>query len=142
MLNACDAQWKNTRNMAIVTAASIILNLLLIPQWQAVGARATVLATNFLMFVLSIMAVRKIIVYRARKNLLMFVKVLFASLLMGAVIWGGQGYFNVFITTILGALIYFFILFLLGGFSRADILSIYQSFRKSDEGVDKINADL
>jgi O-antigen/teichoic acid export membrane protein len=142
LLNACDAQRKNTRNMAIVTAVSVIMNLLLIPRWQAVGASATVLAANFLMFALGLMSVRRIIVYRARKNLLMFGKVLLASLLMGAVIWSGQGYFNVFVTTILGGILYFFILFLLGGFSRADVLSIYQSFRKADEGADKIRADL
>ncbi|NCN99763.1 flippase [Candidatus Falkowbacteria bacterium] len=142
LLNACDEQRKNTRNMAIVLFVSIAMNLFLIPRWQAVGASMTVLATSALMFILGILVVRKIITYRIGKNLLVFTKVFLASLLMGLVIWVGREYFNVFITTILGGLLYFFILFLLGGFSRNDILSIYHSFRKSDTGAVKINTNL
>jgi len=138
LLNACDAQKKNTRNMAIVLFVSVLLNLFLIPRWQAVGASLTVLATNILMSVLGLYFAKKITVYHFRKNFQVFGKALVASLIMGAVIFAGRSYINIFLITFLGALLYFIFLFILGGFSREDVLSVYQSFKKTD----KIAAEL
>lgn len=129
LLNACDKQRKNTLNMGIVTAASIILNLLLIPRYQAIGASITVLITNGLMFVLGIYWVKKIIPYRAAKNLMIFAKVLFACFVMGLIIYFGKNYLNVFVATIIGSLIYFALLLALGGFKKADLTSILNSFK-------------
>ncbi len=129
LLNACDEQKKNTRNIAIVTIVSIALNFLLIPRFQALGASLTVLATNLLMFILGLRIVKKIIRYQIKKNLTIFAKALLSSIIMGLLILAGQGYLNIFLTTILGAFLYFITLFLLGGFKRTDIVSIYQSFR-------------
>lgn len=133
LLNACDAQRKNTRNMAMVTIISITMNLLLIPYWQATGASLTVLATNFLLFILGILSVKKIIPYRLRKNSQTFLKVMAASIIMGLVILAGKAYLNIFVITILGGSIYFGCLFMFGGFSRADIESIIQSFKRKRE---------
>jgi len=129
LLNACDKQRKNTFNMGIVTAASIVLNLLLIPHWQAVGASFTVLITNALMFILGIVTVKKIIVYRSDKNIKIFLKVLFSSVVMGLIIFFGKTYLNVFVATICGAFIYFSLLLSLGGFKKADLTSVLQSFK-------------
>ena len=142
LLNACDAQRKNTKNMGVVAIVSILLNFILIPQWQAAGASVTVLITNFLMFILGLYQVRKIIVYKARKNILTFMKVALASLIMGIIIGLGKAYLNIFVTTILGGIVYFIFLFILGGFSRADILSVYQSFRRVDASPEKISSDI
>ncbi|MFA5131167.1 MAG: flippase [Patescibacteria group bacterium] len=130
LLNACDRQQKNTFNMGLVMVASVVLNLLLIPHWQAVGASITVLATNALMFVLGIYWVRKIIPYRARKNIIVFAKVLLASVVMGMIIYLGKTYLNVFVATLIGAALYFGILLLLGGFKREDIMSVVHSFKR------------
>jgi len=135
LLNACDAQRKNTRNMGIVMILSIIMNLLLIPRFQAIGASITVLATNILMFALGIYYVKKIIVYRARKNLLILGKVFLSSLIMGIIIMVGKSYLNIFLVTALGGLIYFPILLFLGGFSRADVTSVYNSFKRTETTV-------
>jgi O-antigen/teichoic acid export membrane protein len=132
LLNACDRQRRNTWNMGIVTVLSVLMNLALIPHFKAVGASLTVLTTNILMFGLGLYWVRKIIPYRSRKNLLVLLKVLSASLAMGLIIWIGKNYLNVFIITIIGALIYFSALFWFGGFSKADIMSVWQSFRRRD----------
>jgi O-antigen/teichoic acid export membrane protein len=129
LLNACDKQRKNTLNMAIVTIVSIILNFLLIPRWQAVGASLTVLITSTLMFILGIYWVKKIIPYRVKQNLKIFLKVIGASLIMGLLILFGKIYLNIFVVTTLGAVVYFSCLFLLGGFKKEDFLSIYQSFK-------------
>jgi len=133
LLNACDAQKKNTRNMAIVAVASILINLALIPYWQAIGASITVLITNFLMFILGVLAVKRIVAYRLRRNLRVFLKVLAASFIMGLIIIIGKAYLNIFVVTILGGLIYFFCLFLFRGFSRDDIRSVVKSFKRQPE---------
>jgi len=130
LLNACDRQKANTRNMLIVTIVSIFMNLILIPLFKATGASVTVLATNALMFALGLYWVKKIIVYRVRQNLAVFAKVLLASAIMGLVIFFGKLYFNLFIVTIAGALIYFGALLYLGGFRREDILSVARSFKR------------
>lgn len=142
LLNACDAQKKNTRNMAIVTALSVLLNLALIPRWQAVGASVTVLVTNALMFVLGLNCVHKIIDYRVRKNLLVFLKAAAASLIMGAVVFFIRPYLNIFLAAGLGAALYFLILFLLSGFSRADINSVRASFRLKQETKSEVELEI
>ncbi len=135
LLNACDAQRKNTRNMAIVAVMSVLINLALIPYWQATGASITVLATNFLMFILGVLSVKKIIAYRLRKNLKTFLKVMAASIIMGLIIMVGKAYLNIFIITILGGGIYFGCLYLFGGFSRADIESVAKSFKRGKDAA-------
>jgi len=130
LLNACDQQRKNTLNMGIVTALSVILNLILIPHFKAVGASITVLITNTLMFILGMHWVKKIIPYRSRRNFKIFAKVLLSSLVMGLLIYFGKTHLNVFIATIFGAFIYFALLLALGGFSRADLESVYNSFKR------------
>lgn len=136
LLNACDKQRKNTFNMGIVMAVSIVLNLILIPVYKVVGASITVLITNALMFVLGMFAVRKIIVYRAAKNIRMFLKVVAASILMGLIIFCGKAYLNIFVVTLLGGSLYFIFLYLLGAIKKEDFLSIYKSFKKSGDKVE------
>ncbi len=129
LLNACDRQRRNTWNMAIVAVVSILINLALIPRWQAVGASLAVLITNILMFFLGIAAINGIMPYSWRKNLIVFAKTILASALMGVLIFLGKEYLNVFLLIILGAVSYFFALYALGGFRRADITSVFKSFR-------------
>ena len=131
LLNACDAQRRNTINMATVALVSVFLNLALIPVWQAIGASITVFVTNALMFALGLAAIAKIIDYRAAKNIKVFLKVALASAVMGVVVYFSAGYLNIFGAAGFGAMTYFYLLFLLGGFSRSDIRSIFDSFSRS-----------
>jgi len=130
LLNACDHQRQNTRNMGIALGASVIFNFLLIPRFQAVGASVVVLATNALMTFLGLICVRRIISYRARKNLTIVAKVLGASIIIGLAIFFIKDAVNVFLATIIGAVLYFFLLFLFRAFRREDILSIAKSFKR------------
>ena len=50
LLNACDRQAINTRNMGLALLASVGLNIILIPRLAAAGAAITVVITNFFMF--------------------------------------------------------------------------------------------
>jgi O-antigen/teichoic acid export membrane protein len=129
LLNACDRQRRNTLNMGIVTVFSVVLNFILIPRFQAVGASITVLASSILMFVLGIVMISRIIDYRPLKNLLVFLKTLLSAAIMGAIIFFGKGYLHILILIPLGGLIYFYLLYLFGGFKREDIASVLKSFK-------------
>lgn len=131
LLNACDAQKKNTRNMIIGAIASVLLNLLLIPKFQAIGASLVVLLTNFLMFILGMFNSREIIGSWRKNIFLVFFKSLLASLFMSVFIYYFRGSLNIFIITALSIPIYFISLFALKGFRRDDLLSIKKSFLRT-----------
>lgn len=133
LLNACDRQKTNTAIMAAGLALSVIINILLIPRWQAAGASITVLATNFFMFVASLAVVPQITPYKSGKIIKVFFKSLASVALMAATAWYLKSFINIFAVTIISAFIYFALLFLLKGFKKEDIASIYQSFIKKKE---------
>lgn len=130
LLNACDKQKINTLNMGLTVGASIILNLILIPKWQAVGASITVVATSILLLILGLIQVPKIIAYQPKRILKVLGKSLTASLVMMILIIYLKYYLSVFIIVPLAGSLYFAILFFLKGFKKEDVISIYQSFIK------------
>lgn len=130
LLNACDKQKKNTINMLIVTVFSILLNLVLIPRLGVVGASITVVATNFLMFILGIFWVRKTIDYKGRDNIKVFFKSLVSAVLMGLILTTLKSFLPIIILIILASFIYFFLLYILKAFTKEDVSSIYNSFTK------------
>ncbi len=135
LLNACDRQKANTINMGAVLAVSVIMNLSLIPFFQknyqngALGASITVVATNFLMFLLGMRWVSRIIAYRPMKIISVFLKTAASVFVMLALILFLKPLLNIFIIIPLAGIIYFAILFLLGGFKKEDVASIWKSFR-------------
>lgn len=131
LLNACDRQHNNTRNMGITLLASIILNLILIPKYQVNGAAITVLVTNFLMFILGMTVVPKIITIRYRKILPVLAKALGAATLMASFVFYFKNFLNIFVVISIAGIIYFAVLFILKAFRKEDIMSIYKSFKKS-----------
>lgn len=128
LLNACDAQKKNTRNMIIATLASILLNLILIPKFQAVGASIVVLATNFLMFVLGIFDSAKIVSLWRKNIFSTLAKSLLASVVMGIFVYFLAATINIFLLSAVATIIYFVCLFLFQGFRKEDLLSIKNAF--------------
>ncbi len=128
LLNACDRQKRNTLNMGIVLVASIILNLWLIPKFQAVGASITVIITNILMFILGALVVPKIAPVSLSKLIWPFLKSIFAVACMALIVLTLKPYLNIFIVIALGGMVYVLLLFAMGGFSREDVKSVWRSF--------------
>jgi len=128
LLNACDRQKINTRNMGITLLASAAMNIILIPKFQAIGASITVVAANLLMFLLGMSYVPKIIKIRPMKIISTFLKVAIAAVVMGAVAFYLKSLLNVFIVATISGLVYFVLLFLFGGFKKEDMVSIWRSF--------------
>jgi len=127
LLNACDRQKINTLNMGLTVGASVILNIILIPRFQAVGASLTVLLTSIFMLILGLIQVPKIISYRAGKIAATLLKSLLASALMLVLIYYLKNQLNILFIIALSALGYFTTLFFLKGFNRADVLSVCRS---------------
>lgn len=132
LLNACDRQKLNTLNMGIALFFSIILNIILIPKYQALGASITVLLTNIIMFVLGMYQIPKITTIDFKKIYLIFLKTILASLLMSFFVFYLKNYLNIFLVVAFSGCLYFIFLYFLKGFNRNDVSSIYNSFlRKS-----------
>ena len=129
LLNACDEQRANTRNMLIVLITSVVMNLLLIPPLGAVGASITVVITNGLLVLLGLISAKKIAPHLWRW-LKQFGQTILASLIMGVIVWLLRPYCNVFVVIIIGALVYGLALLLTGSLTKADVQSVIQSFRR------------
>ncbi len=128
LLNACDQQKKNTANMIITAVASIILNLILVPRFQALGASITVLATNILMTVLGLYWALKIINIDKKKILTAFAKILLSAGLMGIGVYAAKEYAPALALIPAGALLYFFLLLTLKILKKDEIRHICGSF--------------
>lgn len=129
LLNACDRQRVNTRNMLIVLLVSVVMNLLLIPRLGVVGASLTVLLTSILMVILGSWQVRPIL-GQSPRLIGRLAKVLAAAVIMGLIIWQLKALLNIFILVALGGLIYGLVLFLVGALHWSDLASIVGSFRR------------
>ncbi len=130
LLNACDRQKINTRNMGITLASSVLLNLLLIPKWQAAGASLTVAISNIVLFTLNMSHASKIIAYRPRRIISTLAKALLSAAVMAMAVISTKHAVNIFIVIMLSGFVYFLVLFLVRGFRKEDIAGIYASFRK------------
>jgi len=129
LLNACDRQKRNTLNMGIAVSFSVMMNIVLIPLWQAVGASITVLLSNALMLILGLFSIRGLINYSPLNNLKILFKALLAAALMAVLIFFIKQYVHVFIAVLIAASAYFLALFFLGGLKKSDINSIVKSFQ-------------
>lgn len=140
LLNACDKQKINTAIMGLTAAASVLLNLFLIPRWQAIGASVTVALTTALNFVLCLKLVPQITSYNGLKMIKIFLKAALATALMSLLVVLLKPYLNIFLVAASGGAAYFALIFLFGGFKKEDVISIWQSFKKEPAG-ERINIE-
>ncbi len=130
LLNACDHQKTNTRNMAAGLLVSVACNLLLIPRFGALGASITIFISNLLMFVLGMFAVPSIIKLRLEKIMPVLFKSMAAAIVMAAFSWYAREYVLIFINVAISAIIYAGCLFAFGAFRKEDVASVLASLKK------------
>ncbi len=130
LLNACDRQKINTRNMAITLIASIFLNIILITKYQAIGASITVLTTNFLMFILGASVVPSITKFNIKKLALIFIKSCASAAAMGFLIIYFKNQFSILILIPSGAFAYMLLIFISGAIKKEDIKSILKTVKQ------------
>lgn len=131
MLNACNRQKVNTRNMALILVGSILINLVLIPKYMALGASITVLLSNAFMTVLGIIQIKKIFKIRYKQIFQVLFKITISVSAMSLVVVFLRERINIFINIAISAIIYVGALFAVKGFSREDINSIIKSLKRS-----------
>ncbi len=83
------------------------------------------------MFVLMMMQVPKIIVFKPRKVLLVFFKAFISVAVMVVVALYLKSMLNIFLVIIISGIVYFLFLFLFGGFKKEDIISVWNAFAKN-----------
>lgn len=127
LLNACNKQAINTTNMGIVAVLSIALNFILIPRYNIMAASSMVLVTNTLFFFLGLVWVGKIIKYNKGYLLKSFFKILVVSLVVASIIFYLKSFLNLFILFLLGAVLYFGLMFLVGGIKVRDLKEVRKS---------------
>jgi len=115
LLNAINKQKVQTGLMAGVLIASVVLNLILLPHLQIVGAAITALITSILLFVAGYLLVDKYIDISFKNIFKRFNQNLWPAVIMGLVVYYLSTQINFLITIPIGAVIYFALLFLTGG---------------------------
>jgi O-antigen/teichoic acid export membrane protein len=130
LLQVINKQIIITKISAICVVINILLNLVLIPKFSYIGASVATVVTEMILVGYIILSTHKMgygITYKvALKDLY---KVIFAALIMGIFLW----YFkelNLFVLIILGALLYFVILYFNRGIDKVDIKLLKQLINK------------
>jgi len=121
LLNACDRQKTNTRNIGIVMLVSIIISLILIPRFSFYGAAISALIGQSLLFTLGMIYVKSITNYNKKYLIKSFFKILFASILMGAFSYVVKDQIHVILNITISAIIYFVVIMLTKTLTKGEI---------------------
>ncbi len=131
LLNATDRQSRNTFNIGLALAVNIILNIILIPTYGAVGAAIASLSSTVFLFVISLQAVSGVIKVDYKFLSLTAAKTLLATAVMLLVVaWLNQWLYWP-LAALLGGVVYFICQFIIGTISRQEVLQLVDSFKKS-----------
>lgn len=130
LLNAGNKQTTQTAIVGIVMVVNILLNILLIPQYGAVGAAWVSLIGGILLTLLGALFVPKLI----RISFSFLVKTIFqiglAVLGMAAVVWYTDKQFHFFISIAAGVLVYVALLFATRAITKNQITHVLQLVRR------------
>ena len=105
----------------IVAISNIVLNLILVPYLNIIGAAIATLLCYILAFGVTAIASRKTM--RLPFNRKELVKIIIASAIMGAVVYmmNPSGIVNVLVAILVGVVVYFAIIFVLKAVTRKEI---------------------
>lgn len=139
LLNACDRQRRNTINMTITALVSAGLNIILIPRLGVLGACITTLITSILMLILGLVVIPSITKLHWRKTLIALTKILVSGFGMVLVVLAIKNMIHPILTIISGAVVYGALLFLLGGITKEDIMSLLHSLRSKQSSESELS---
>ncbi len=110
-----------TKVAGVCVLVNIVLNLLLIPKFSYVGASITKVMTDYFLLI-SIFIIAYKLSYGIKVKIVVgnILRVIVANLIMGAFIWYFRS-FNLLVLLLLAILLYFGVLYIVGGFDKEDI---------------------
>ena len=129
LLNACDRQATNTRLVALATTVNLFANFLLIPPFGAVGAAISSLIGSVVLAVANAIAVHRVVAFRIRALLDVWLRSLVACVVMGAVVVACAR-LPLVVTAAVGAITYVVAAFACRVVRRKDVGQLRQYFRK------------
>jgi O-antigen/teichoic acid export membrane protein len=111
----------------ITTPCYIILNLILIPRFREIGVGISSVAVAILSFIIHSIFIRKYLVVDNLLRNKLFIKMLIANILMGVFVFL-FGKYNVFLSILIGVIIYSFTILFLRIVSSDDLLKLWKVF--------------
>ncbi|MFH1890576.1 MAG: flippase [Candidatus Kuenenbacteria bacterium] len=130
LLNACNKQVTNTINMGAAVLVSVVLNIVLIPKYAHVGAAIASLSSTLVLFSLGMYWVPKIVNYSKSYLLKNFIKILLSSAAMGIALYFLGPFMHFAWLILAGVIIYFSVLFALGGVRKQDAIDVWKSIAR------------
>ncbi|MFH1366768.1 MAG: flippase [Patescibacteria group bacterium] len=127
VLNASNKQTINTLNIGLTVVLNVLLNILLIPHYNHVGASISALASAIFLFINGMYWTNRLVKLNRLSLLKWFLKSALATVMMISVTYYFRNSLKFFYLAPLGAVIYVIFLFLVKAISRKDILSFYHS---------------
>jgi O-antigen/teichoic acid export membrane protein len=115
LLNASDRQAKNTMVMGTTMVVNIILNLLLVPHFEAVGAAMAALAGNATLFFGAFIAARKVTPFDTAAFLSSVLRISASAVAMWAVLWALLPYAHFVLLIPVGVVVYVSMIFVTKG---------------------------
>ncbi|PIS05038.1 MAG: hypothetical protein COT81_03205 [Candidatus Buchananbacteria bacterium CG10_big_fil_rev_8_21_14_0_10_42_9] len=132
LLNACDRQKNVTINRGFITALAVLINLILIPRLQHLGAGITFLIVNMILLYLDFRAADKVVKIKSLKLQALTVKVFLSTAVMSLLIYYLRLVLPLFFVVANGAIIYFVLIYALKGITRHDINELKLIFKKAN----------
>ena len=135
LLNACDHQKINTRNIGIAMLVNIVANIILIPRFSFVGASFAVLISYIVLVGVNLFSVYSIIEYNRARMIISVAKAFFGATIMAVVIYYAKDAIDFWWLIIPGALLYFVIIYGIKLISKEEILAILNIFKQKNENT-------
>ncbi|MBT4648895.1 hypothetical protein HOC14_01055, partial [bacterium] len=126
MLNACDKQLVNTRNLGITMILNIIFNIIFIQYWGVWGAALASSISTLILFILNLKAANSLIKINFQVIKSLFIALL-ASILMAYVVIYFKDIIWWPLTILLGGVVYFAIMFVTKTLSYKEIIYLKNS---------------
>jgi O-antigen/teichoic acid export membrane protein len=139
LFNACDRQKLNAALYGMTMCVNAILNFILIPRYEYLGAAIAFLASHSALFIVSLIFARRIVTYSARQFAAQTLKVVLSCFVMLFAIWVLTPMMNIFVVIGCAVIIYFVALFLLRGFQDDQIEFLRKIFKRQTAVVETQN---
>ena len=128
-LNATNRQKINTRNLGLVMALNVILNIIFIPRLGIWGASLASSLSTLLLFTLNLTAVLRVTSFKA-KLFKPLIGSLFSALIMFGVVLYMKDIIHWILSIIVGVIVYLVLMFITKTLKQSDIMFIKKSFGK------------
>lgn len=124
LLNASDRQAKNTTVMGVTMVTNIVLNLLLVPRFEAVGAAVAALAGNATLFLGAYLAARHVTLFDGAAFLASAARIAISALAMLVVLLLLAPFAHFLLLIPIGVVAYASMLFLTGGLTLREMRTL------------------